>query len=327
MSALESFSTTALRPRQRVEFWDELCSGVAPVATEAADLNFFEPSCARGFAGDLELCELHSFPSTVHHTSAHVAQMRAPLYFLCFQIDGESVHRQDGREAHLRPGDFTLLATARPYQTVFPEPNRALCIALAEAALLRQMPSPQNAVAMRMSRQDSLVRMLGDFAVGLWRECRATTIERVGSSLSSALLHLLGSAYAGQAERTPQGSISLENRRFQILCFIEDHLREGTLGPARIATRFKMSLRSLHMLFSSAPETISRYILRRRLEESARALASPLHRARTVSDVAFDHGFSSSAHFCKVFREHFGTTPTEYRHAVAHPHRDTLRAG
>lgn len=330
MAALERFTTSGLRPRQRVEFWNALCSDRAPVTTLPMDLETFEPSCARGSAGGLPLTEVCSSPSTVDHTSAHVASTRDCLYLLFFQIEGSSVHRQAGREAHLRPGDFTLLGTAQPYQMIFEQANRIVVLAFAEALLQRQIPSPQSVFAVRMSYEDNLARMLSDFTAGLWRECAGPGLEgdAIGASLSTALLQMIGSAYMRLSPPTPTGSLSLENRRFQILGYIENHLRDCNLNPATIAARFKSSPRSLHALFANGPETLSRYILRRRLEESARALTNPLQRARTISDVAFDHGFSSSAHFCKVFRDHFDATPSEYRHgrdAVANKAADHTR--
>lgn len=313
MGALERFSTSGMRPRQRVEFWNEWCSSRTPVAAQPLDLETFEPSCTRSETGSLLLAEFCSSPSIVDHTTAHVSRTREPGYFLCFQIEGASVHRQGGREAHLQCGDFTLLNSMEPYQMIFEAANKMLLVAFSEAPLLRQIPSPRSVSAIRMGYEDALAKMLYDFAVGLWRTCADPGLEGVESQLSSALLNLIGCAYTPLSRGTPRRSVALENRRFQVLAYIENHLRDGDLSPATIAARFKSSSRSVHMLFANEPETLSRYILRRRLEESARALASPLQAARTISDIAFDHGFSSSAHFCKVFRDHFDATPSEYR--------------
>jgi AraC family transcriptional regulator, positive regulator of tynA and feaB len=314
MAALERFSTSGLRPRQRVEFWNELCSGCVPAAAQPLNLDEFEPSCTRGSIGELPLSEIHSYPSIVEHSNAHVARMREPLYLLFLQREGTSLHRQAGREAHLRPGDFTLLASALPYQMILQQPNRMLALPIPAALLQRQIASPEAVIAVRMSGRDNLSRMLFDLVSGLWRECAGPGIEGVGGSMSAALLQMIGGAYTRLSSVDPQGPAAADNRRFQVLAYIENNLRDGTLSPASIAARFKCSPRSLHLLFASGPETLSRYILRRRLEESARALTNPAQRARTISDVAFDHGFSSSAHFCKVFREHFELTPTEYRY-------------
>lgn len=268
--------------------------------------------------GDLKFCELDCSAATVEHSRAHAAKMPQALYLLCLQMDGQSVYRQAGREAHLRRGDFTLIATERPYEMVFPVSDRVLVIALPEERLKRHLPSPHPVVASRMSYADNQNRMLFDLARGIWQECLSpsTDISRLawaGSSLSNALLHLIGGAYASRCDSRAPGSPSLETRRLRILQYIEEHFRDASLAPAPIAAHFRMSSRALHALFSSGPETLCRYILRRRLEECARMLVSPQHRGYSVTDVAFDHGFSSGAHFCRVFRNHFGATPTEYR--------------
>jgi AraC-like DNA-binding protein len=324
MVVLERFSTSGLKPRRRVEFWNELCSQYSPVVTQPMDLATFEPSCARTIAGELPISEFNSSPSIVEHTDAHVARTPHSLYFFYVQLQGSGVYRQGGRESHLREGDFTLLSSQRAYQLVFEEPNRALVLALPEDLVQREIPCSQDLVAVRMGREENLVRMVSQCAIGLWQECTVAGIEGVGASLSTALLHLVSCAYARLPQVSARGSSSLENRRFHILKYIESQLHDSSLSPVTIAARFKQSPRSLHMLFSQQSETLSRYILRRRLEESARALVSPLHQRRTVSEIAFDHGFSSSAHFCKVFREHFEATPTEYRQRQGRPTEGVL---
>ncbi|CAN0543620.1 unnamed protein product, partial [Laminaria digitata] len=42
-------------------------------------------------------------------------------------------------------------------------------------------------------------------------------------------------------------------------------------------------------------------------------LISPLHAQESISEVAYRWGFSSSAHFSRSFRDHFGLSPREHR--------------
>ena len=44
------------------------------------------------------------------------------------QLRGSSVLIQDGREATLTPGDFTLYDTDRPYTLAFSDPHRMLVL-------------------------------------------------------------------------------------------------------------------------------------------------------------------------------------------------------
>ena len=55
------------------------------------------------------------------------------------------------------------------------------------------------------------------------------------------------------------------------------------------------------------------FIVRRRLDECARALVCGAQRGRTITAIAFDYGFNSPTHFGRVFRAKFGLTPREYR--------------
>ena len=38
---------------------------------------------------------------------------------------------------------------------------------------------------------------------------------------------------------------------------------------------------------------------------------------RSVSEIAFAWGFNSSAHFCRLFKSHYGVSPSEFRRRAA----------
>ena len=80
-----------------------------------------------------------------------------------------------------------------------------------------------------------------------------------------------------------------------------------------MAAGLSLSPRYMRLVFSSEGETISDYIMRRRLEECAHQLTSAPWRGRSITDTAFDWGFSSVAHFTRSFKAKFAATPSEYR--------------
>ena len=59
-------------------------------------------------------------------------------------------------------------------------------------------------------------------------------------------------------------------------------------------------------------ETPNHHILSARLESAALLLKD---KSRTVTDVAFDVGFSSSAYFAKCFKDWFKLSPSDYQTA------------
>ncbi len=315
MPRLETFSTSGLAPRRRIEFWNDLTSGTfSPIVANPFDLQRFEPSLARASVGEVLLSEVRSSPSVVDHAVEHVARTRQPMFFLHAQLEGRSVNRQDGREACLEAGEFTLFDNTRPYQMTFDQPNTVLVVGIPDRLLRRHLPHPESVVALPVRRHDPLAPLLMDFLERVWAVCRSDSVPS-GHSLAGALLHLIGGAYGSLPQACAKGSSIAECRRLRIVRYIEDHLGEADLSPARIAATFRMTPRNLHLVFSRGGETLCQYIQRRRLEECARLLADPAQLGRTISDVAFDLGFSSLTHFGKVFREQFGSTPSEYRHA------------
>jgi AraC-like DNA-binding protein len=325
MTVFECFDTQDLAPSRRLEYWNDLaCSTFTPIVADAADIRTFSPSLIRGRIGDLRIGAVRSSPSVVHHGREHVARTREALFFLQVQLTGNSVNRQDGREAILSAGDFTMFDATRPYEMLFHAPNEVLVIGIPAALMERQVASPESIVARRMQYDESVNRLLSDFAHGLWRQCLASDLQPVASNLTSALLNLVGSAYCDSSHTCADSSAHLESLRLRIIHFIEDNLCDCDLSPAKIAAMLRTSPRYVHTIFSRRGETVSQYIRRIRLEECARLLSSAPRGARTISDIAFDYGFASCTNFGKVFREQYGVTPTEYRRQHAAASRDPM---
>jgi AraC-like DNA-binding protein len=283
-----------------------------PTVTDVRDFTGFCPSMTRTTVGGLWLGQVVSSPAVVHHGREQVARTPAPMFLLKFQAHGSSRVCQDGREVSLQVGDFVLLDSTRPYQMTFDAANKLLVFGIPEMLLTRQLAHPERLVALAMRYERNLNSLLSDFARRMWQQCELS-VEGVGGNLASALLNLTVAAFDKLADAHALGSEHMEALRLRIIHHIEQHLSDCELSPKSIASMLATSPRYVHSIFTRGDETVSRYILRRRLEESARTLASSSHRSRSVSAIAFDFGFASCTNFGKVFREHYGMTPTEYR--------------
>src|SRR5215469_15309326 len=314
MTQLETFSTVGLEPRRKIEFWnDTACASFTPIVSDPVDPRNFTGRLTRTKLGDIRLGEVYSDAQMVRHLRAHVARTRAPMFFLQMQLDGESINRQDGREARLGPGDFTLCDTTRPYEILFKNPNRMFVVGIPETLLRRHIACPESVVAVPMSGNSGLSGLVSHFLRDFWLRCREDLDPSAAPRVTRAILDLLASAYTGvPAAQSDRSSLAMAHR-LRIVNFIEAHLGDPDLTPMRVAQACKMTPRYLHHLFSHESETVARYILRRRLEECSRALTLPAQGNRTVTAIAFDYGFNSPTHFGRVFRARYGATPREYR--------------
>ena len=108
MATVESFSTAAPDPRRKFTCPDDRGSGSFSAWA-------FEAGIVRAAFGELSFAEVRSQAQTVRHPGPHVARSRSSLFFLHLQMDGQSIHRQDGREALLHAGDFTLCEIGRAH--------------------------------------------------------------------------------------------------------------------------------------------------------------------------------------------------------------------
>jgi len=320
MAQLESFSTAGVvDPRRRLSFWNDLaCNSFTPCVSDPADISSFAGSVVRGRIGDLTVAEVFSEAQVVRRSRLHVAQTRCPVFFLQLQLDGRSLNRQDGREAVLSAGDFTLCDSTRPYEMQFDGPNHMFVLGIPDASLRRHLASPECLVAIRMPGSSGLSGLLSDFLRHFWREYQSGLDETSANRVTSTILDLISSAYSVAPQARADRSSLAAAHLVRILNYIEAHLTDPELTPTQIAAACRMTTRYLHHLFSDEIETVSRYIQRRRLEACARALACPAQRGRTVTSIAFDYGFNSPTHFGRVFRSRFGMTPREYRRMPRH---------
>ncbi len=116
------------------------------------------------------------------------------------------------------------------------------------------------------------------------------------------------------SEQTRKEYIARINR---VTDHIESHLKEDlcldTLAKVACFSPFHF-----HRIFRSITgETLHQHILRIRIQRIAVRLMND--RERTITELAFEYGFSSSAHFSRCFKDFFGTTPTEWKNGKRDP--------
>ncbi|HXS22314.1 MAG TPA: helix-turn-helix domain-containing protein [Steroidobacteraceae bacterium] len=253
------------------------------------------------------------------------ARMHPPRFFVHLQLEGEGIVRQDGREAQLCTGDFSLCDGARHYEIGCPGGNRMLVLGIPTAKLRRHIACPESLAAVAMRAAGGVGGLLSGFLRNYWLQCRHSLDDESAEQIAVAVLDLLGAAYARVPRTNAEHSSRGTAHRIRIINYIHAHLYDPGLTPAQIARACRITTRYLHYLFSDGEETVARYILGRRLEAASQALLADSQRGRTVTAIAFDHGFNSATHFGRVFRAHFGMTPREYRARAAAERRPLRR--
>jgi AraC-like DNA-binding protein len=93
-------------------------------------------------------------------------------------------------------------------------------------------------------------------------------------------------------------------------------LGDPALSVDGLALALNCSRRQLYNAFSEEPDGVAGYILRRRIEACRQTFDDRRNDRRSITDIAVAFGFSSMAHFSRVFRAHLGVPPSDYRRAL-----------
>ena len=220
---------------------------------------------------------------------------------------------QRGRSCMLTEREWTLIDTKQPLEYTIMSPELGACVIM--------LPRPTDAAIAALCERGVARGSNGRW--GLSRVLRAMVNESFGEmrrlpifsgrKLGAAITAMAWDALREQIA-TPPIIGDRDERLIKVKAYIESKLADRELSVERIAHACNISVRGLHRLFAEDPAgSVSRYLWQRRLIRCAETLRDPSQAHRSITDVCFSHGFSSSSHFSRLFQDRFGVPPVGYR--------------
>jgi AraC-like DNA-binding protein len=266
--------------------------------------------------GTLRVTAVAGPPLEAARTPRLIRQSDPGLFKIDVQTRGCSVFEQAGREAVLRPGDFTLVDLSRPcHLACAGDPDQKVVAVKFPRTLL---PLPQRELSrltgVRVGGQQGLGALVSSLVVHL-----RDRLDDYGATdrarLSTALTDLLSVGLAAPLERGSMVPQDIHRRvlLLRIRAFIDQRLGDPDLSPGLIAAAHFISVRYLHKLFEGKGTTISGWIRARRLDRCRRDLLDPRLADRTVRAIGARWGLVDVQHFTRVFRAAYGLPPAAYR--------------
>lgn len=310
-----SYSTATVDDVSQLDYWrDVVCATFVQLELEPP------PQRSGRFRGqviaqDLDCVQIATVtadPHSVVRTPAAIRRSQEDDFFVNLAVRGHLTLAQDGREAHLHPGDFTVYDSARPCRiSGLGRPFELIVVKVPRDAFLAQCPLPRDATATVVHGNRGTGALLGPFLEALTVHAAGLPqqfVPRVGGNV----LDLLGTALAeraGTMSARPPRPGQLQRARRYIL----NHLGEPTLSPSVIASALGVSVRYLQGIFHAEGTSPFRWVQEQRLERAARLLADPGQASLSITDIAFGVGFTDTSHFTRAFRKRYGTSPRDYR--------------
>ncbi len=150
----------------------------------------------------------------------------------------------------------------------------------------------------------------------LYRDADPISQSPAASMIGQATTDLVRAALIAAVDEEPFRRDDWEqNLTTVVKSYVAQHLADPNLGAERIARAMFISVRQLYKLWETEPRPLGQWILERRLDAARHDLTSPRGRNQTIAAVARRWGFADSTHFSRRFRQAYGMSPREWRHA------------
>lgn len=305
-------STRHVAARERAAVWCELIKnrfdglesdlyGDTEFAGEMTSLN----------AGEVILTRLEANRHRVIRSKRGGRDSDVAYLKIVAPMRGSAAVEQQGRRTWVSPGAWTIYDTTGSYAVGNPERVEHLIVML-----------PKSKIAEPRLRLDRLMARDAGGSSGMSRVALATmrsTFDEL-PAMSTAAANNAGDLIAQLVQQAllelagrPSESAQREILKDRIRRYVALNLRDPSLSVAQIGLALNCSKRHLHNAFASSENTLSDHILRLRIEACIREFQQPASQSRPITDIALGWGFCNMSHFSRVFRDHKGTSPSQFR--------------
>jgi AraC-like DNA-binding protein len=248
---------------------------------------------------------VRAHPPLLEHSHGNILEV-------CYLVKGRQTYRVGDRDYHLRGGDiFAAFPHERHSSAGTPEEKGVLYWLMLQRTGRRLFGLPVDASTHLWNSLCHLPRrhFRGSEKMKTQLDALTTFLHQPRSPLQAAALTVEALGFFLEVLRCANTIQSAENsarRMAKVLRHIQDHLDEPLAVPD-LAAQAGLSTPRFKALFKEETGVPpGDYVLRAKIAEARRRLVSG---RRTVTEVAFELGFSSSQYFATVFKRYTGQTP------------------
>ena len=308
-------STKHVHQKERLGYWTDLVSNsFIRCQVKALDDRPFNGFIHTDQLAFVQFSEVSSNRSHVKRTKQDISKITKGYVKILFQMTGESVLMQDGRTAHLRPGQWTIGDCTRPYDLILTTDNyKQFVVQIPQHLLVSRLSGFETMAARAFCSRTGLGKVTFDLIRSTKSEMgllNPQATPRLAETLVDLLIANLREIFKPNESGSRNSTITL----LEIKSFIHEQLSNPQLSVDLIANKLNLSKSYLHFLFKEEESTVSRYIWDMRLEKSRNALADIRQVDRSITDIAFAWGFNSITHFSSAFKTRYGLSPRAYRY-------------
>jgi AraC-like DNA-binding protein len=303
---VRSLNTSGLTPKKQIERWsDALTDLCGEFDIDPLEASSFEGRINYATVSKLTLCQIEASQHRLAHSTLGAKPNSHPFVKILFQTLGISHFEQSGRRIDLMPGDCLAYDVSCPHTIVSPTRTRHEVVIVPKELLRERGFRSAKISPCKLSARSGTGRIAHNFVHAAFDEA-AQLSPKNAIGVADALMDLL--LLPLHQPDAMFDRVGPEAMYVRAQFFIREHLRDPDLSIEQISAALNCTKRYLHMLFSERGTTISDYIRQARLQNCRQELETQA--GKSITDVAFSWGFSSSSHFSRVFRKYFGVAPS-----------------
>jgi AraC-like DNA-binding protein len=263
-------------------------------------------------AGPVAFSKAHISPTRITRGQDHLKDCDES--FLFFLVTGGRVEMtHNGREVAHMPGDAGLIHNSRPGIGFWPGGGTTIAVRTDGAALRALVRHPEEMSGRLIDRAQPGLALLKGY-LRAFSDAGDSLTDELAQSFGHHVVDLvaavLGATRDGAAQAEAGGVRAA--RRQQVLDAIARRACDPSFTVDTLAGELGVTSRYVQRLLEETGSTFSARVTERRLVRARHLLGSGDGR-RTVAEIALEAGFNDLAHFHRVFRRRFGTTPAAMR--------------
>lgn len=302
-------STRDAPPRDQFgQFCDALCDvylGIRPQRTASpgfdADVLAFE-------WGDIVLSRMRAPGHEARRDRRDIAAKPDDALFLNISDTSASVVHVAGRTVPVAAALPVLLDNAEPFRLRFDDARRFR---------LYSLRLPREVGGSRLDAADAIALDARLRRTALGRQI-ALQVRLMTAEFDAGRIEVAGAmaaAVSAMVRRLWDGgdAASAAERYADFTTTASAHLAEPDFGVNEIAAIHGVSARTVQGVFAGEGDTVTRWMLRARLELARDRLGSPAWERASVARIASACGWRDASGFHRAFRERFGDTPGSFR--------------
>ncbi|MFI6333580.1 helix-turn-helix domain-containing protein [Streptomyces sp. NPDC050535] len=309
---MESRTTGEVHPRERTHFWSEHIGSYEPrMGYRYARTDNFRGETVRQYTGAYQLVRVRSDEIEYSRTARQVREDPDEGYRLLLPLTGEIVVRQSDRETRLTPGTGTLVSFGAPFECLQDASAQAFVLTIPA----RELDGPLNRrspLATSLDLSSGLGRVVSSMVSDLHAE-RDDLTDLQFDAVADRVVELL-CLFAASDDR-PDAPGHLTDVETMVRRFVREHAADPALTGTSMARTLGWSLRQVQLALQRVGTTPRDLIREERLRLVRERLRCGDCEHLTITDLAYASGFSSASALSTAFRQRFGVSPREMRHA------------